>query len=285
MTIIRNLFLAATLATALTLSACGNNDDGKTGDVLATVNGTKVYAGQVDKQMATLPANLVQGREADVRRQLTERLIEQQLIEQAVVASKVESEQAFKDQLEAARKQLAANMMVQKKINEILTPAILQQQYEATKAQRAFPAVRARHVLVATEAEARNIITIATPANFEQLAREKSIGPSKDNGGELGWFRREAMVPEFASVAFATPVGSIARTPVKTQFGWHVVMVEDKNDAYLPPFEQVAEQIKQELSQQVVQGYLADLRKGATITYAEGMAPVAPAAGPAPAAQ
>lgn len=285
MTTFRNLLLAATLATALTLSACGNDTGDKTGDVVATVNGSKVYSGQVDKQMATLPAQLVQGREADVRRQLTERLIEQQLVEQAVVASKVESEQAFKDQLEAARKQLAANMMVQKKINETLTPDILRQQYEATKAQRAFPAVRARHVLVATEAEANNIITIATPANFEQLAREKSIGPSKDNGGELGWFRREAMVPEFAAVAFATPVGQIARTPVKTQFGWHVVMVEEKNDKYLPPFEQVAEQIKQELSQQVVQGYLADLRKGATITYADGTAPVASAAGPAPAAQ
>ncbi|MFZ2587363.1 MAG: peptidylprolyl isomerase [Alphaproteobacteria bacterium] len=279
----RSFLMMAALATALTLSACGDAD--KKGETLATVNGDKLVSGEVDKQMANLPAQLVQGREADIKRQLLDRLVEQKLIEQEIKRTNVESEQAFKDQLENARKQIAANMVVQKKVNEVLTPAVLQQAYDATKAQRAFPAVKARHILVATEAEANNLITVATPATFEQLAREKSIGPSKDNGGELGWFRREAMVPEFAAVAFSTPVGSIARTPVKTQFGWHVVMVEEKNDKYVPPLEQVAEQIKQELSQQVIQGYLADLRKNAKIDYAEGMAPVAPAAGPAPTAQ
>lgn len=277
------LLMAATLATSLTLAACGK-DEAKTGDVLATVNGDKIYAGQVDKQMTGIPPQLMQGHEVEVRQQLVQRLVEQSLLDQAIKTAGVEKDPAYKEQLEQAGRQIAANLLMQKKVDEALTPQVLQQAYDATKAQLTFPAVKARHILVATEAEANKIIAEATPGNFADLAKSKSIGPSKDNGGELGWFRKEAMVPEFAKVAFNTPVGTIAQTPVKTQFGWHVILVEDKNDKYLPPFEQVAPQLKQQLSQQVVQGYLNELRQNAKITYAEGMEPQ-PAAGPAPAAQ
>ena len=269
------LFAGVALSTSLMLAGCGDGD----GKVVATVNGTAIRESQVDSQLSQLPPQLVQGREAEVRRQLVDRLIDQQIIDQEAAKQKISGEDGYKKQLEALTQQLTANYLMQKKIDATLTPTILQQAYEATKAQRAFPAVRARHILVATEAEANQLITVATPANFAQLASSKSIGPSKDNGGELGWFRREAMVPEFASVAFSTPVGTVARTPVKTQFGWHVILVEDKNDKYVPPFEQVADGIKQELAQQVAQGYMADLKKNATINYNDASL-VAPAAGP-----
>ncbi|MCP5405395.1 MAG: peptidylprolyl isomerase [Pseudomonadaceae bacterium] len=275
-------FLAATVASSVLLTACGK-DDNETGKVLATVNGDKIYEGQIAKQMEGLPPQLVQGREGQIRQQLVDALIQQELIKQEAKKLNVADEAAFKEQLEQAKQQLMAAAVVQKKVDEVLTPEVLQQAYDATKAQRAFPAVKARHILVATEAEANNLIKVANPSNFSQLAAEKSIGPSKSNGGELGWFRREAMVPEFANVAFATPAGQVASKPVKTQFGWHVILVEDKNDAYIPPFEQVAGELKQELSQQVAQGYMAELRKGATITYSDAISATAvePAAAPA----
>lgn len=273
---LRTLFAATLMGTAALLAACGNDDKGE-GKVLATVNGTDIRESLVTEQMSKLPPQLVQGRESEIRRQLVDRLIEQELIQQAVKQEKIESQPAYKEQLEQAKRQIEANLLIQKKIDTTLTPQVLQQAYEQTKTARAFPAVKARHILVATEAEANALIAVANPSNFAQLAKEKSIGPSKDSGGELGWFRREAMVPEFASVAFATPVGSVARTPVKTQFGWHVILVEDKNDKYIPPFEQVAEALKQELSQQVVQGYMSELRQNATVNYSDD---VQPAAGP-----
>jgi peptidyl-prolyl cis-trans isomerase C len=270
------LFAGVALSTSLLLSACGK-DEG-TGKVIATVNGTAIRESSVDNQISQLPPQLVQGHEAEIRRQLVDRLVEQQLIQQEAAKQNIASDPAYKKQLDAMTQQLQANFLLQKKIDSTLTQAVLKQAYEATKAQRAFPAVRARHILVNTEAEANQLIAIATPSNFAELAKEKSMGPSKDNGGELGWFRREAMVPEFAAVAFSTPVGTVARTPVKTQFGWHVILVEDKNDKYIPPFEQVEGSLKQELSQQVAQGYLAELRKNATVNYTDP-AMVAPAEG------
>lgn len=279
---LRALLAATLMGTAALLAACGDSDSGE-GKVLATVNGSDIRESKINEQLAQLPPQLLQGREAEIRRQLVDRLIEQELVKQAVAKEKIESDPAFQKQLEQAKNQLEAAFLMQKKVDSTLTPQVLQQAYEQTKAQRAFPAVKARHILVATEAEANNLISVANTSNFAQLAQEKSIGPSKENGGELGWFRREAMVPEFAAVAFSTPVGSVARTPVKTQFGWHVILVEDKNEKYIPPFEQVADALKQELSQQVVQGYLQELRSAAKVDYS---ADIAPAAGPesAPAA-
>jgi peptidyl-prolyl cis-trans isomerase C len=273
---LRTLMAATLMGTAALLAACGDSDSGE-GKVLATVNGSDIRESKVNEQLSQLPPQLVQGREAEIRRQLVDRLIEQELIEQAVEKENIASSDEYKKQLEQAKRQIEANLLIQKKVDSTLTPQVLQQAYEQTKAARTFPAVKARHILVATEAEANALIAVATPSNFAQLAQEKSIGPSKDNGGELGWFRREAMVPEFAAVAFSTPAGQVARTPVKTQFGWHVILVEDKNDKYVPPFEQVAQALKQELSQQVVQGYLQELRSTAKVEYS---ADVQPAAGP-----
>ncbi len=265
---------------ALLLVACGdkNND---TGETLATVNGTAVKESRVNEQLAQIPANMMEGREADVKRQILDRVIDQELIAQEAKREKITSSEDYKKQLAAVEAQLQANFVIAKKVSETLTPEAVKQAYEASKANNAFPAVKARHILVPTEAEANNILATVTPANFADMAKKFSKGPSANTGGELGWFRREAMIPEFASVAFSTPVGTVAKTPVKTQFGWHVILVEERNDRYTPPLEQMEAQLKQEMAQQVVQGYLSDLRKAATITYADGVSATAPAAAPA----
>lgn len=269
------------LATALALAACGKDDD-QTGKVIATVNGKPIYEGLLQKAMAGIPADLLKTREADIKRQVVDQLVQTEIINQEADKANIEADPAFKQQVDIMARQLKANMLMQRKLESTLSESALRQAYEATKANRSFPAVKARHILVPTEAEANALIAVATPENFSELAKEKSQGPSKDKGGDLGWFRREAMIPEFAAVAFATPVNSVAKTAVKTQFGWHVILVEDRNDKYIPPFEQVAEQLKNELSQQVVQSYLQDLRKGATVTYSDGLEP---AAGDKPAAE
>lgn len=273
----RGSLLAMAAGAALALAACGNKDE-QTGPTVATVNGSAIKESRVDQQLAQIPANMVQGREGDVKRQILDRIIDQELILQQAKKLSVQSDADYKKQLEAVETQLQANFVIAKAVKDKLTPDVLKQAYEARKAQFAFPAVKAKHILVATQAEAENIIKIATPQNFTELAKKYSKGPSADQGGDLGWFRREAMIPEFANVAFGTPVGTVAGTPVKTQFGWHVILVEQRNDRYVPPLEQLEPQLRQEMAQQVVQDYLNDLRKNATITYSDqGATPAAPA--------
>lgn len=281
---LRNGMLALVASSALLLAACGDKKE-DTGATLATVNGVAVKESRVTDQLAQIPPAMMAGREADVKRQILDRVIDQELISQEAKREKVTSDADYKKQLEAVETQLQANFVVAKKVSDTLTVDTLHKAYDASKANNSFPAVRARHILVPTEAEAENVLATVTPQNFADMAKKYSKGPSANDGGELGWFRREAMIPEFASVAFSTPVGTVAKTPVKTQFGWHVILVEDRNDHYTPPFEQMEPQLKQEMAQQVVQGYLGDLRKSATITYADGVsASVAPAAGATPAA-
>ena len=259
--------LAATLA--LGLAACGDKSEG-TGKTLATVNGQDIRESLVNDQLKQIPANLLQGREANVRQQVLEGIIQQALLKQEAKKENITGQEAYKTQLAAIEAQLQANLLLSQKVSETVTTDKLRQAYEANKAKLAFPAVKAKHVLVPAEAQARDLIKIATPANFSELAKQYSKGPSAESGGELGWFRREAMIPEFAALAFSTPVGTVATTPVKTQFGWHVILVEDRNEQYVPPFEQVEPQLRQELSQSAAQQFLQDLRKKATVTYSDG---------------
>ncbi|TKW61756.1 MAG: peptidylprolyl isomerase [Blastochloris viridis] len=284
--VLRKGLLAVVAASALALAACGGGDkDEQTGATLASVNGAAVKESRVDEQLSQIPAALMQGREADVKRQILDRVIDQELVAQEAKRLKITSDEEYKKQLALVENQLQANFVIAKKVSETLTTEALKQAYEASKANNTFPAVKASHILVPTESEANALLAQVNKDNFAEMAKKFSKGPSAQQGGELGWFRREAMIPEFASVAFNTPVGTVAKTPVKTQFGWHVILVEDRNDKYTPPFEQMEQQLRQEMSQQVVQGYLADLRKNATITYADGVAPAAdqtaPAAAPA----
>lgn len=274
---------AVVAASALVLAACGDKDE-QTGSTLATVNGVAIKESRVNDQLAQIPAALLQGREADVKRQILDRVIDQELVRQEAKRTKITSDADYKKQLEQVENQLQANFVIAKKVSDTLTTETLQQAYEASKANNTFPAVKAAHILVPTESEANAIIAQVNPDNFNEMAKKFSKGPSAPQGGELGWFRREAMIPEFASVAFNTPVGTVAKTPVKTQFGWHVILVEDRNNAYTPPFEQMEAQLKQEMSQQVVQGYLADMRKNATITYADGVSTASTDNSTAPAA-
>jgi peptidyl-prolyl cis-trans isomerase C len=271
--------LVLAVSTAALLAACGNGGEKQSGATLATVNGSPIKESRLNEQLAQIPAEMMKGHEAEVKRQLLDRLVEQELISQESKRMKVEGSADYQRQLHMLTQQLKANFVVAMKVSETLTPQTLQQAYDAKKAQLAFPAVKAKHILVPTKEEADNIIKIANASNFSELAKKYSKGPSAGQGGDLGWFRREAMIPEFASVAFSTPVGSVAETPVKTQFGWHVILVEDRSDRYTPPLEQIEPQLRQELGQQVVQGYLTDLRKNATVTYADqNLAPQAPAA-------
>jgi peptidyl-prolyl cis-trans isomerase C len=258
MSVTARVFLIAAIA-----STAANAQTGQ--KILAVVNGASITESRVTEQYEQLSADDTKGREADVKIQLLDRVIDQELVAQEAIRLNIETDPDYQKQLRLVKLQLQANAVVARKVSDALTDTALRQHYNSTKQNLAFPAVKAKHILVPTEAEARQIIKIVSPPTFSDLAKTRSKGPSADQGGELGWFRKEAMIPEFAEIAFSIPVGTIATKPIKTQFGWHVLYVEERNLKYIPPFKDVEPQIRQEMAAGVVATYLQDLRKKANI--------------------
>ena len=140
--------------------------------------------------------------------------------------------------------------------------------------------VKARHILVKTEDEAKAIIAqLNTGVSFEQLAKEKSIEPgANESGGDLGTFTKGKMVPEFENAAFAQKVGTFSTTPVKTEFGYHVIKVEAHTPASAPDYDKVKDQVGQDALNQAkdakFQTYFDELKKNAKIEYSQGNKPI-----------
>lgn len=172
-----------------------------------------------------------------------------------------------KQRLEEARSRIIQQVYLEQLIDEELTDERVQEAYEEFKEQTpAEPEVNARHILVETEEKAQEIIDkLEGGADFAELAKEESTGPSGPKGGELGWFKKGDMVEPFAEAAFAMEPGTVSKTPVQTQFGWHVIKVEDRRTAEPPPLEQVEGQLRQQLAQQVVAEKVQSLRDGVEV--------------------
>lgn len=125
---------------------------------------------------------------------------------------------------------------------------------------------KARHILVPTEDEAKAIIVeLDNGADFAELAKTKSTGPSKTQGGDLGWFAPKQMVPPFSEAVAALENGKYTSTPVKTQFGWHIIIREDSREQTPPPFEAVKAQLEPLVQRQKLTEYLDALRNGAQV--------------------
>jgi peptidyl-prolyl cis-trans isomerase C len=126
--------------------------------------------------------------------------------------------------------------------------------------------VHARHILVPTEAEAKSVIAeLEKGADFAALAKKYSKDPGAESGGDLGYFGHDDMVKEFADAAFALSPGQYTKTPVKTEFGWHVIKVEDRRAGKPPSFEEAREQLSREIAHGIIDGKLHDLRNAAKI--------------------
>ncbi len=152
-------------------------------------------------------------------------------------------------------------------IEQNVTDERLQARYEeAIASQPREEEIHAKHILVETEDKATELIVqLRDGAEFEALAKEHSTGPSGPNGGDLGFFQREQMVPEFSAVAYTLEPGAFSEEPVQTQFGWHIILVEDRRMIAPPSFEDMREQLKSELSNELVSQHLVALNEAAQI--------------------
>jgi len=137
---------------------------------------------------------------------------------------------------------------------------------EMLKQKAAQEEVHARHILLASEAEAKSVVAqLDKGADFAALAKQYSTDPNAQSGGDLGYFGHDDMVPEFADAAFSLPVGEYTKTPVKTEFGWHVIKVEDRRVGKPPSFEDAREELSQDLAHDIIEAKLQELRGAAKV--------------------
>jgi peptidyl-prolyl cis-trans isomerase C len=203
----------------------------------------------------------------DARRDyLTRYLSDMQVIAQASEAKKLGESDDFKRRLAYARNKLLMDKFLQSEGRAAISDAALHQLYdELTKEMAGEKEVHARHILVESEPEAKAVFDeLRKGADFATLAKQKSKDPSSSDGGDLGYFTKDRMVPEFANVAFNLQVGQISE-PVKTEFGWHVIKVEDQRDRQIPAFDQVKDQLENLVARKALSAEVAKLRSGAKI--------------------
>jgi peptidyl-prolyl cis-trans isomerase C len=253
--------------------------------VVAVVNGQQIHLSDVEIAQQSLPQQYRNMPLSAVFPALLDRMVDSKLVEQDGRKNKVTDDPAFKKRLAFVEDQVVQDFWLQEQIADKVTPERMKQAYEEkVKNMPAEDEVHARHILVATEPEAKAIIAdLKKGAAFDKLAKEKSTDKASGaEGGDLGWFKKTDMVKEFADAAFALKKGELSQTPVKTQFGYHVIKVEDRRKAPPPSFEELSGQIHQDLARETVTAMLNKLRADAKIEKFNidggAPAPTAPAA-------
>ena len=281
MTLSNSRILMVSALFMLPLCACNSTDSSKAAApsksaVAATVNGTAISESRVD---LLAKKNAAQGQPVDpeMRKGIIERLSMQFLISQEAIKKGLDKTPEVMDQIDLNQQSILANAFVQDYIkNNPVSDDMLKAEYEKIKAQMAGSEYKARHILVEKEAEAKDIIAKLTknPKAFESLAKEKSKDAgSKANGGDLGWFDPRSMVPEFGAAVAKLAKGKFTEEPVKSQFGYHVILLEDSRSKMVPPLDQIKPALQQQVQQQNLRKLFDDLKAKAKIEIVQATAP------------
>lgn len=251
--------------------------------VLARVNGVEIRASDVAVAEQDVGSNLP-GLAGDAKRDyLVSYLADMMVVAQAAEAKKLQDTPEFKRRSAYYRNKLLMDTMLQSEAKGAASDEAMRKLYdEAIKQIGNEQEVRARHILVESEGEAKAVIAeLKKGADFAELAKTKSKDPGSAEGGDLGYFTKDQMVPEFAEAAFKLEKGQLS-DPVKSQFGWHVIRVEDKRNRQPPSFEQVKDQLETYLTRRAQVEAVTKLREGAKIERLDRPAGEKPAAAPEP---
>ncbi len=263
---------------------------------VAVVNGKPVPKARVDALVKTA----THGQEAppELLAQARDQVVMREIFAQEAEKQGVMNSAEYKTQLELVRQTVLINSLFQTYIKaHPVSDAEAKAEYEKVKAQQSGQEYRARHILVDNEDEAKKLIAqIKAGGKFDELAKKNSKDTgSAENGGDLDWAKPATYVPEFSAALQKLKPGEMTDTPVKTQFGYHIIKLEEVRAAQFPAYDEVKDKLKQQMEQVKLQEYQEKLRKSAKTDYKfaaeEGgapkraPAPVAPTpAAPAPAA-
>ncbi|MBI3701197.1 MAG: peptidylprolyl isomerase [Afipia sp.] len=234
--------------------------------VIAKVNGSEIKQSDLTIAEEELGPSLAQMDPATRRENLIAFLIDMKIVGKAAEDKKIGDGADFKAKLAFARNRLLMDSLLGQEGKAALTDDAMKKVYDdAIKQTAGEKEVHARHILLPTEEEAKAVkAELDKGADFAELAKKKSKDPGAADGGDLGFFTKEQMVPEFSAVAFALEPGKIS-DPVKSQFGWHIIKVEEKRDRKPPPFDQVKAQVSQFVVRKAQADYVTKLRSAAKI--------------------
>lgn len=255
-----NLVLGA-VALAMSMAVMAHAEEPTADTVVATVNGTKITLGQMIALRDTLPAQYLQLGDDT----LFEGILDQ-LIQQTALAAEAKLTKREELTLENQRVGFLAGTVLEKSAGAAITDAALKAAYDA-KYAGADPAreFHAAHILVKTEDEAKAIKDqIDKGADFATLAKEKSTGPSGPNGGDLGWFSAGMMVKPFEDAVMALKPGEVSG-PVETQFGWHIIKLDEVRDAAVPSMEEARDELVGDIRQKAVKARVSEVTGAAQI--------------------
>lgn len=231
--------------------------------VIATVNGDKIMKSTLDGYLEILKKSGKMDKQAAVN-DLVATEIALQEARKTDILERAETKKAIQD---FTRNILLQTWTKEKIASFDIDDAAIKAAYDERVTKLASKEFNARHILVKTEDEAKAVIkeVSAKDADFAKIAKEKSTGPSGSNGGSLGWFKAQTMVPAFANAVKEMEKGAVSKEPVKTQFGYHVIKLEDSRDAKLPTLESLKPQLQRVISQKKMLAYMEDLKKGADV--------------------
>lgn len=232
------------------------------------VNGIAIPQARIDFRVKAAIASQGQADTPELRKAIREDIINLEVLAQEATRLGLDKESEVVQQLDIARESVLAGAFVQNNLkNNAVTDEQLRQEYDKIKAAAGGKEYKARHILVETETEAKEIIAqIGKKGKFDKLAAAKSIDSgSAEHGGELDWTVPSSFVPSFAAAMTSLKKGEYTKEPVQTEFGWHVIKLDDLRNLKMPSFEELKPQIAQRMQQQSIQGTVSTLRDKAKI--------------------
>ena len=258
---IARFIASSTLAVFMATTAIAQNAP-TAQTVVATVNGQDITVGHVIALASRLPERFQQLPDADLFKGVMEQLIQQTTLSVDVDVNQKAIQLAIENETRALLASEALTKIEDAATTEELIEKAYGEQYTDTKGDEEY---RAAHILVKTEDEAKELVTtLEGGADFSELAKEKSTGPSGPRGGDLGWFSLGQMVPEFEQAVVALEPGTIS-TPVKTQFGWHVMKLNEKREKPKPALVEVRAQLMDSMKTKAVGDHIKKLQLTADI--------------------
>ena len=239
---------------------------GRENPLLAVVNGKEIRWADIEKSALGLPED-IRSQIETIFPALLQRLIDVQLLVWAAREDGLAEDAEVRRLVADYEDRVLSDTLIRRQVAGRVTPDMLRARYETHIAGLAARTeVWARHILLDSEARARKIIAeLDAGADFAELARARSLGPTADRGGDLDYFTRDNMTPDFALAAFALEVGQYSPDPVPTEFGWHVIKVEDRRAEGGASFEEMQDQLRESVTRELLDELLQDLRGRAEI--------------------
>ena len=233
---------------------------------VAKVNGKAIPQNRADVLIANQVAQ-GQAKTAELEAAVKEELVRREVLAQAAAKSGVDKKSDVQAQLDLARQGVLIGAYLNEYARNVkISDADVQKEYEGINAAVGKNEYKARHILVDSEGEAKDIIAkLKSGAKFEDLAKASKDPGSKDRGGELGWANKASYVPSFSEAMVKLEKGKFTEAPVQSQFGWHVIQLDDLRELKAPPFDEVKPQIIQRMRQQAVEKHILDLRAKAKV--------------------